>query len=386
MRHRRSLAASALALATLLTGCSPVPQAARPTPQAPSKTHTYYVAADEVTWDYAPSGMNKITGKPFDDLANIWMQRGPDRIGHVYRKALYREYTDRTFTSLKPRPAEWEHLGFQGPLLRAEVGDTIQVVFRNNTPRPASVHPHGVFYTKDSEGAPYEDGTTGADRADDAVPPGGTHTYIWPVPDRAGPTAHDASSVLWMYHSHVDEEKDINAGLIGPMIVTGRGMAKPDRSPKDVDREFVVLFSEMDENLSWYLDQNIQAYAGDPKSVKKGTAFTDPFYLSNLMESINGFVFGHTPMMTMQKGERVRWYVYASTNFEIHSPHWHGHTVTALHMRTDVLSLMSMGMVVADMVPDNPGTWLFHCHVGPHFDAGMIARYTVVSPPAGAAR
>ncbi|HSD71997.1 MAG TPA: multicopper oxidase domain-containing protein, partial [Thermoanaerobaculia bacterium] len=85
--------------------------------------------------------------------------------------------------------------------------------------------------------------------------------------------------------------------------------------------------------------------------------------------------------MTMQKGERVRWYVYASTNFEIHSPHWHGHTVTALHMRTDVLSLMSMGMVVADMVPDNPGTWLFHCHVGPHFDAGMIARYTVVSPP-----
>jgi hephaestin len=57
-----------------------------------------------------------------------------------------------------------------------------------------------------------------------------------------------------------------------------------------------------------------------------------------------------------------------------------------MHMRTDTLPLMPMGMIVADMVPDNPGTWLFHCHVGPHFDAGMIARYTVVSPPAGAAR
>jgi FtsP/CotA-like multicopper oxidase with cupredoxin domain len=144
------------------------------------------------------------------------------------------------------------------------------------------------------------------------------------------------------------------------------------------------LFGEMDENLSLYLDENIKTYAGNPASVKKGTSFVDPFYLSNLKESINGFVFGHTPMMTMQVGERVRWYVYATTNFEIHAPHWHGNTVVALHMRTDVLALMTMGMVVADMVPDNPGIWLFHCHVGPHFDAGMIARYSVVNPPAAA--
>ena len=386
MRNRQTLAAWFLSLATLLAaGCSATPPA---TPAAPDatrpRTNAYYIAADEVTWDYAPSGSNQITGKPFDDMANIWMKRGPDRIGHVYRKALYREYTDSTFTSLKPRPPAWEHLGLQGPLLRGEVGDTIRIVFRNNARYSLSMHPHGVFYKKDSEGAPYEDGTTGADKADDAVPPGGTHTYVWPVPERAGPAAHDMSSVLWMYHSHVDEEKDINAGLIGPIIVTARGMAKPDGTPKDVDREFVTLFAEMDENLSLYLDENIQTYAGNPASVQKGTSFVDPFYLSNLKESINGFVFGHTPMMTMQKGERVRWYVYAATNFEIHAPHWHGNTVVALHMRTDVLALMSMGMVVADMAPDNSGIWLFHCHVGPHFDAGMIARYSVVNPPAAA--
>jgi hephaestin len=46
-------------------------------------------------------------------------------------------------------------------------------------------------------------------------------------------------------------------------------------------------------------------------------------------------------------------------------------------MRTDVLSLLTMGMIVADMVPDNPGTWLFHCHVGVHFLGGMIGRYKV---------
>ena len=67
------------------------------------------------------------------------------------------------------------------------------------------MHPHGVFYDKSSEGAPYNDGTHGAKKADDAVPTGGTHTYIWEVPERAGPGPDDGSSVMWMYHSHTDE-------------------------------------------------------------------------------------------------------------------------------------------------------------------------------------
>jgi FtsP/CotA-like multicopper oxidase with cupredoxin domain len=74
--------------------------------------------------------------------------------------------------------------------------------------------------------------------------------------------------------------------------------------------------------------------------------------------------------------------VFASTNFEIHSPHWHGQTVVFNHMRTDMLSLGAMQMVVADMVPDNPGVWLFHCHVAPHLDAGMQALFTVSAPTA----
>jgi len=33
---------------------------------------------------------------------------------------------------------------FAGPILRAEVGEMIQVVFKNNAKRPYSVHAHGV--------------------------------------------------------------------------------------------------------------------------------------------------------------------------------------------------------------------------------------------------
>ena len=77
----------------------------------------------------------------------------------VYRKALYREYTDASFASLKARPAGSEYLGALGPVLRAEVGETIRIVFKNNASRPYSMHPHGVFYNKDSEGAAYADGS-----------------------------------------------------------------------------------------------------------------------------------------------------------------------------------------------------------------------------------
>jgi Putative multicopper oxidases len=341
------------------------------------QTRTYFIAADEVVWDYAPSDLNQITGKDFDAIASLFVKKGPQTLGHIYKKAIYREYTDATFTTLKTRPPELEYLGFLGPVLRAEVGDTINIRFKNNTTHTVSMHPHGVFYTKSSEGAPYADGTKDADKADDGVAPGKTYTYVWLVPERAGPVHGESSSALWMYHSHVQETGDVNAGLIGPLIITGRGEAKPDGSPKDVDREIIVLFSEMDENTSLYYDENVKTYAQDPANIPKNVTFADPYYLSNLKEAINGYLFGNGPIMRMRKGEHVRWYILGSTNFEMHAPHWHGNTVVSMHMRTDVLSLMPMGMMIADMIPDDVGIWLFHCHVAPHLDAGMIARYEV---------
>jgi hephaestin len=347
----------------------------------PPTIRTYYISADTVVWNYAPSGMDQVSGRPFDDIQRPFVEAGPGRVGGTVLKSLYREYTDSSFTTLKPRPAEWAHLGFLGPLIRAEVGDTIRIVFHNGTDHPASMHPHGVFYNKDSEGAPYQDGTSGADKTDDGVPPGSTHTYVWPVPERAGPGSGGPSSVFWMYHSHVHETADLNAGLVGPMIVSARGKARPDGSPKDVDREVVVAFAEIDENESVHFAHNVRAYAGKPDSVVVDTIFGVPqvrrFAQYYFKESINGFLFGNGPMITMRKGERVRWYVMATTNFEMHAPHWHGNVVDIGHMRTDVASLTPMEMVTADMVPDNPGVWLFHCHLGNHLQMGMQTRYTV---------
>ena len=344
---------------------------------AAGTTRTYYVAADEVNWDYAPSNRNQITGQPFGDEENVFVSRGARRIGKVYRKALYREYTDATFSTLKPLAAEWRHLGVLGPPIRAEVGDTIRFVFKNRTGFPFSVHPHGVFYLKSAEGAPYDDGTSGASKTDDSVAPGGTFTYTWEVPERAGPGPMDPSSILWMYHSHVDEPGDTNAGLIGPIIITRKGAARADGSPEDVDRELVTLFTVFDENASPYLDHNIQTYAGVPGSVKKDA---EDFVESNLMHSINGYVYGNLPLadLTMKKGERVRWYTLGmGTEVDLHTPHWHGQTLLWMGMRTDGVELLPMSMKTLDMVPDSAGVWLYHCHVNDHITAGMLARFEV---------
>ena len=49
----------------------------------------------------------------------------------MYYKMIFTEYTDITFTVRKVRAADEEHLGILGPLIRAEVGDTINVIFKN---------------------------------------------------------------------------------------------------------------------------------------------------------------------------------------------------------------------------------------------------------------
>ncbi len=341
-------------------------------------TRTYYVAADEVEWDYAPSGRDEMMGRAIDSV-EMSIGNGPPGIASRFLKARYREYTDSSFRTLKPIPAEWMHLGIMGPLLRAEVGDTIRVVFRNHARRPFSMHPHGVFYDKASEGAPYADGTSGADRADDAVPTGGTHVYLWPVPERAGPGPGDPSSIVWAYHSHAHEWRDVNAGLIGPIVVTRRGEMTASGRPRGVDREFVTLFGVFNENDGSFTAENLKRYTGDTlRSTKAG-----PITFSGVgYQTINGYVYGNLPLSTMRmrQGEHVRWYVFSATTADdFHSPHWHGATLLTGGHRTDVLSLaVPLLMMTADMVADAPGTWMLHCHVAEHMAAGMTARYEVL--------
>lgn len=347
-------------------------------PPAVATERVYYIAADTLVWDYAPSyPKNPITGTPFTRAEEAFVGSKDERIGRKYYKAVYREYADATFKTPKPRGPEDESLGILGPVIRAEVGDTITVVFQNNTPIPAGIHPHGVFYEKSSEGAHYAsgDGADSPETGAHVMPAGGRYTYHWSVPERAGPGPSDPDSIVWPYHSHDHEAQAINAGLVGAIVVTRAGRAKPDGSPKDVDREFVLLFMIFDETLSPFLYRNVVEFSISEGPVRRRDA---EFRESNSKHAINGLLYGNLKGLVMNRGERVRWYVIGLGNEnDIHTVHWHGNTALRRGSRLDTVDVLPATTQVVDMRPDAPGTWLLHCHVADHMSGGMLTRYTV---------
>jgi FtsP/CotA-like multicopper oxidase with cupredoxin domain len=386
---------------TQLAATPASPRSQQDLPTAGGRVRTYYVAAEETDWDYAPLGIDMMTGKPFEGTAAAYTQPGPTHIGHVYRKAVYREYTDGTFATRRPRPPQDEYLGLLGPILRAEVGDTIKVVFKNSASRPYGMHAPDVFRLRNATGTgsvPDATGNVVDQDPDDVVAPGATFTYEWDVSEGAGPDPKDPSSTVWVYHSNVSEYRDVASGLVGGIIVARRGQTKADGTPEDVDREIIALFAAFNENDSWYVQENVAAHisSADQKALGEGNAnFSDAqgyftfagtgFAETNYKFSVNGYLYGDGPVMTVQQGQRVRWYMLDMGNvgaLNFHTPHWHGNTVLSHGTRRDTIFLLPLGTETADMVPDAPGLWLFHCHLDDHMEKGMMARYEVLPAPA----
>uniref|UniRef100_A0A8C9V2M8 ferroxidase n=1 Tax=Scleropages formosus TaxID=113540 RepID=A0A8C9V2M8_SCLFO len=364
-----------------------------------STTRTFYIGIREEMWDFAPTGRNTVTGRVIDQdqQASLFLQQGPHRIGRVYKKAVYKQYTSETYSKEIAKPS-W--LGYLGPLLMAEVDDVIVVHLKNFASRPYSMHPHGVFYKKDSEGALYPDKTTGKNKTDDQVLPGGNYTYEWVVKPQYAPADGDKPCLTWVYHSHVHSSQDIASGLIGGLITCKKGtlfnpsnQTKPER--KDVDKDFFLMFSVVDENLSWYLEENIQTFCSDPTGVDRDS---EEFQESNRMHAINGYVFGNLPGLEICHNHTVAWHLLGMGNeVDVHAANFHGHTLLDRGHRTDVLSLFPASLVTAEMFAGTTGKWMLSCQVNDHIQAGMQAFYWVFScgketggdqggPPSGTTR
>nr|XP_036872957.1 hephaestin isoform X2 [Manis javanica] len=345
---------------------------------ADGATRVYYLGIWDVQWNYAPKGRNVITNQPLDNdtVASSFLKSGRNRIGSSYKKTIYKEYRDGSYKDEMAQPA-W--LGFLGPVLQAEVGDVILIHLKNFATRPYTIHPHGVFYKKDSEGSLYPDGSSGWQKADDSVPPGGSHIYNWTIPEGHAPTDADPTCLTWIYHSHVDAPRDIAAGLIGPLITCKRGTLDRNYPPRrqDVDSDFFLLFSVVDENLSWHIDENIATYCSDPASVDKED---EAFQESNRMHAINGFVFGNLPELSMCTQKHVAWHLFGMGNeVDVHTAFFHGQILTIRGHRTDVAHIFPATFVTAEMVPHEPGSWLISCQVNSHLHDGMQAIYKVNS-------
>jgi len=306
----------------------------QPTNQYQPQTREYFVAAEKVSWDFAPQKKDLMNNTP---LPSPWGDKT------VYAKYQFIEYTDASFSEKKQQD---KHLGILGPIIRGVGGDTIKVTFKNRTENPYSMHPHGLRYDKINEGVK-------------GVPPGDTFVYTWEVGEASLPTENEGSSKLWIYHSHVDSTQDIYDGLIGGMIITKPEFANADGTPKDIDREFINMYFIFDESVDGMNEEQTEG---------------------SLMHAINGYVFANIPGLEMKKGEKVRWHLFAmGTEIDLHTPHWHGETVLDSGIRKDVVPLLPSEMRTVDMIPENVGMWMYHCHVTDHITAGMTAMYKITN-------
>jgi FtsP/CotA-like multicopper oxidase with cupredoxin domain len=287
-------------------------------PAAGAATRHYWVAAVPETWNIVRNGMDPMTGLVFPP-ENTTMET-----------VLYKRYT-RGWGAPWPNRF-WtvgDNDGIPGPTIRARVGDTVLVHFKNMDTRrnaPHSMHFHGFRYAFNSDGS-FIPGVTGP-KAN--VPPGGTATYRL--------QARRSSQGVWPYHDHSSSmEQSIAGGMYGAIIIRGRR----ERAP---DRQNIVFFSE---------------HMG--------------------FETVNGRAFiRNTPTFRARVGQVVEWNVLAIGS-EHHTFHIHGHRWRAPDGRfVDNQTLGPADTLQIRFREDVRGEWIYHCHVEEHQVAGMIGIYRVL--------
>jgi manganese oxidase len=277
----------------------------------------YWVAAVPTQWNIVPNGHDAIMGMPVDPADTIFPTV-------VYRR--YSPHWRKQIANAERSVADG--LTIPGPLIRARVGDRLRIHFKNmDTLRrdPHSMHFHGVHYKPSSDGA-YVPGFSGRD-AD--VKPGRSYTYRL--------TAGRDSAGVWPYHDHSPSMDDsIKGGMFGMLSILGRHEQR-------ADREFEVVFTPFGKFMS--ID---------------GRAFV-----------------GNTPVFKAKVGDLVQWDVMAMGS-EQHTFHVHGHRwLGADGVPRDTQTVGPAESFRFRWVEEDPGTWLYHCHVEDHMMRGMIGIYRV---------
>jgi FtsP/CotA-like multicopper oxidase with cupredoxin domain len=137
---------------------------------------------------------------------------------------------------LEARETDWEYapgqalpgMGFNGsisgPLIEAEIGDTIHARLTNSLAEPTLLHWHGVRVPAAMDGTA---------SVQPAVEPGESFEYEFTVPD---------AGTFW-YHSHFNETEQLERGLYGPLVVRGPGEPK-----LDADRVLMLDDLKLDED------------------------------------------------------------------------------------------------------------------------------------------
>ncbi|XP_071462638.1 coagulation factor VIII isoform X3 [Marmota flaviventris] len=325
------------------------------------KTRHYFIAAVERLWDY---GMSR--------SPHVLRNRDQSGSAPQFKKVVFQEFTDGSFTQPLYRGELNEHLGLLGPYIRAEVEDNIVVTFKNQASRPYSFYSSLISYK--------EDQGQGTEPRKNFVKPNETKTYFWKVQYHMAPTKDEFDCKAWAYFSDVDLERDVHSGLIGPLLICHTNTLNPAHGRQVTVQEFALFFTIFDETKSWYFRENMERNCRAPCNIQ----MEDPTFKENYrFHAINGYVMDTLPGLVMAQDQRIRWYLLSmGSNENIHSIHFSGHVFTVRkkeEYKMAVYNLYPGVFGTVEMLPSKPGIWRIQCLIGEHLHAGMSTLFLVYS-------
>lgn len=188
----------------------------------------------------------------------------------------------------------WTYGGtLPGPLIRAKVGDTVIVHFKNSLPDPTTIHWHGLRVPNGMDGVP---GVT-----QPPVESGGEFRYEFTVDD---------AGTYW-YHPHVNSAAQVGWGMYGPIVVED-----PD-DPEEFGDDLVLVMSDMslDVGDGSFLPENA------------GGSFTDLFGKEGTVVLVNGKI---RPSLKVRQGKQQRWRVINASRSRYIPIRLRDHTFTIL--------------------------------------------------------
>ncbi len=274
----------------------------------------YWITAEPRNWNIMPTKVDEMLNQP--------VRKGKT----TFTAYAYRAHTADFGQPLGPASVP-------GPLLEAREGETLVVHFRNLCPVPVTMHPHGVFYANEMDGS-YKGIHTDPGGF---VQKGRTVTYVWECPE--------GTAGSWFYHDHGPlDPLPVYKGLFGGLVVRKADEPLPDR-------EYVLAF---------------HSFLPPATGLRRG------FFC------INGKSFtGVTPNLEARIGDDVQIHVFGIDN-DFHTFHLHGHRWT--EPGGNVVDNKTFGpgdSFGVRFVEDNPGRWLYHCHVFSHLHDGVSGWYLV---------
>ncbi|WP_067932310.1 multicopper oxidase family protein [Alicyclobacillus kakegawensis] len=207
-----------------------------------------------------------------------------------------------------------------GPLIRVQVGDRVQIVVRNHLPEDTTLHWHGMAVPNAMDGVP--------GMPTPAIRPGASFTYTFTITSQMVGTH-------W-YHSHVDDDLQVDMGMYGPIVVDGRGAA--DTQPK-ADVDALVMFGAF--KVDGMDDENL---------------FT-----------VNGQAYPLAPTLHLRKGQRVRLRLVNASAESYHAITLDGYDLTLVSedgqpqpdpQSMAVVSLAPSETADVEFTANRQGTWL----------------------------